>query len=82
MLTGKEAEDVCRSIISGGNAVGYKGRTEYPEPFVCGYFPEDCGFRPGYTTFDNTTGDCWVEWFKTEAEAIAWCEGKIEAPGL
>ena len=78
MLTGTIARQVFNEIIDGVNVSGI-----YPEPYVKGYFPEEQNTtRQGFAAFDNTTKNCWTEWFGTETEAIAWCEGRIEAPGL
>lgn len=35
----------------------------------CGYYKNADGI---YTAWDNMTGDCWVEDFKTESECIDW----------
>lgn len=41
-------------------------------PHIAFYYPTSKGFAG----IDNTTGDCWVEEFDTEEEAIAWCKGE------
>ena len=39
----------------------------------CGYFQNPNGV---WSAFDNRTGDCWCEDFKTEQQAKDWCDGK------
>lgn len=66
ILTGQEAKDTLEELL--------KFHTPFPEPYVAGYFKES--YIDVYTAFDNTTGDCWTESFKSEAEARSWAEGE------
>lgn len=43
----------------------------------CGYFQNPNGV---WSAFDNKTGDCWCEDFKTEQQAKDWCDGKYGMP--
>lgn len=65
MITGKKAEITVSKILD-----SWCG-SSYSEPHIAGYFRNQ---HNGYTAFDNTTGNCWMEDFRTQAEAIAWCE--------
>lgn len=48
---------------------------QQPEHAVAGYTQEGAA----YVAFDNRTGNCWVEQFKTEEHAYLWCTGQVEA---
>ncbi len=88
ILTGMKAERTCNKIIS-GHGTNLPGDEKWHGPKVTGYFPEgrNAG-KPegqvvsGFTAFDNTTEDLWIEWFKSESDAVAWCNGEIEGFGL
>jgi hypothetical protein len=82
IVIGDNAKKALTALLEHGNTG--KHHDDYGEPYVAGYFPdtyhasdEEC-----FIAFDNTAGSCFVECFETEAKAIAWCEGKIEAEGL
>lgn len=63
--SGLGAQELCHEILEGEALDG-----RYPlHVGDCGVFPNDVG---SWTAFDNTSGDCWVEDFKTEREAIEW----------
>ena len=62
---GKEALELVGQILESLNE---KGR--YPlHSGDMGYYKNADGI---WTAWDNSTGDCWVEDFKTQKEAIEW----------
>ncbi len=64
IYTGKQAEELVGQILDSPND---DGRYHLHEG-DCGYFKND-GI---WTAWDNLTGDCWVEDFKTKKECIDW----------
>ena len=66
MYTGKEAQDLIGPILESVK----DGRYPLHEG-DCGYYRNADGI---YTAWDNMTGDCWVEDFKTKQAAIKWLE--------
>jgi hypothetical protein len=71
VLTGEKAKSTVSSILN--RASDYGG--DYPGPRVSGYYREG----KGWTAFDNTTGNCWVEDFKTEKSAREFAR-KLDTP--
>ncbi len=66
IYTGEEARIVCDLILR---------NEDYSTP-IEGYEVCSVGFwREGdkWIAYDNTTGDCWVEEFKTRVEAKEYC---------
>ena len=60
----KEAETLLRIILQNIDPDG-----KYP------FHKGDAGYykhKKVWVAFDNETGDCWVEEFKTEKEAVDW----------
>ncbi len=76
VLTGSEA---CQTIavILASQKKDANGDYKYNSLIgAVGYFRDkDARGREIYTAFDNSTGDCWVENFKTKEGAAAWCDG-------
>ncbi len=68
LLSGQDAKDVLKSILHNKR----QNTDKYPEPFEAGCFQEG----DMWVGFDNTTGDCWVEEFKTRAETRCWITAK------
>ena len=71
MLTGDKAKKVLDLILIDRQHRDIK----YGEPYVAGYYK--AGYSKGGTVivaFDNTSGNCWVEEFTTEQEAIDFCK--------
>ena len=64
---GKEAQELIGPILE---SVDKEGRYPLNEG-DCGYYKNANGI---YTAWDNTTGDCWVEDFKTKQAAIKWLD--------
>ena len=65
LYRGLRALVMCREILAGVAADG-----RYPlHVGDCGYYRHSDGT---YTAWDNTTGDCWVEDFKTKKEVQDW----------
>lgn len=61
ILTGGAAKATCTRILA---AADFKTM-----PRVKGYFTNELA---RFTAFDNTTGDCFVEDFKTAERAVKW----------
>ena len=75
MYTGEEARTICFDILASYDEKSCK----YPlHEGDCGYFKNEIG---SWSAFDNQSGDCWCEDFKTKKQAKEWCEGKIEVLG-
>ena len=74
MYTGKEAQELVGQIL---NSVNKKGHYPLHEG-DCGYYKNADGI---YTAWDNITGDCWVEDFKSEKDAKKWCEDGTTVSG-
>lgn len=79
IYTGEEARKIVREILAGvqysGNGVHYPVMTG-----TAGYFREVTGHgNTVYSAFDNCSGDCWCEDFKTQEVAEKWCRGEISA---
>lgn len=77
VLTGEEARhsvhDILASIQDDGNSVHYPALVG-----TAGYFRDTNGNGDTiYSAFDNTTGDCWCEDFKTAEGAEKWCRGEL-----
>jgi myo-inositol-hexaphosphate 3-phosphohydrolase len=51
------------------------GVRAYIEPHVAGYF-QDGTIGRTWIAFDNRGGNCWVEEFYTQEQAIDWINGK------
>ncbi len=68
LYTGKEAKEVVHKILA-----NYDDDTHRYPLFIgcCGYYKNENGT---YSAWDNMTGDCWCEDFKTLQEAIAYVE--------
>jgi hypothetical protein len=66
ILTGQEAKDTLDELL--------KHSTPFPEPYVVGYYFDI--YTGIWTGFDNRTGDCWVESFKSDFEVRRWVHGK------
>lgn len=64
-LVGQEAEAALHEALDSFNMES----GEYTECQVQGLYTNE---RDGFTAFDNTTGDCWVEDFDTELQAVAY----------
>lgn len=65
IYTGKQAEELVGEILESLNDDG-----RYPlHEGDCGYFKNADGV---WTAWDNITGDCWVEDFKTKDECLKW----------
>ena len=63
---GEEAYKVCNMILANG---GYSTPIEGYDVFSAGFWREG----DKWMAYDNTTGDCWVEEFKTRKEAKEYC---------
>lgn len=64
---GREAADALMEIL-------WRHAEDGTYPYMkgtCGYFNDD--EQDVWVAYDNTTGDCWVEEFKTEKEAKEYC---------
>jgi len=68
LYTGEEAKRIVHQILSHYDEDGQR----YPL-FVgsCGYYQNEDG---SWSAWDNMTGDCWCEDFKTKKEAVAYTE--------
>ena len=66
LYTGEEAKKIVHMILAHYN----EDSKRYPL-FIgcCGYFKNEDGT---WSAWDNLTGDCWVEDFKTKKECIDW----------
>lgn len=62
---GEKAKELCLEIL---HSLDKQGRYPLHEG-DCGYYKNANGM---WTAWDNLTGDCWVEDFKTEKECIDW----------
>jgi len=79
VLKGDEARravhDILSSVQNSGNSVSYPTMLGY-----AGYFRDTNGEgRNVYSAFDNSSGDCWCEDFKTAEGAEKWCHGQMSA---
>ena len=63
---GEEAYKVCNMILANG---GYSTPIEGYDVFSAGFWREG----DKWIAYDNTSGDCWVEEFKTRREAREYC---------
>lgn len=63
---GEEAYKVCNMILANGD---FSTPIEGYEVFSAGFWREG----DKWIAYDNTTGDCWVEEFKTRKEAKEYC---------
>lgn len=77
VLTGKEAlqavHNILASVQDDGNSVHYPVMVG-----TAGYFRDVNGDGDMvFSAFDNTTGDCWCEDFKTAEGARKWCLGEL-----
>ena len=72
ILIGEQADFICNEILSAGSDKNDKYNLHVGAK---GYW-KNIGVdgEPLWTAFDNTTGDCFVEDFQTELEAISWLE--------
>lgn len=68
---GEEAYKVCNTILANGD---FSTPIEGYEVFSAGFWRE--GYK--WIAYDNTTGDCWVEEFKTMEKAKGWILDKCE----
>lgn len=68
---GEEAYKVCNMILANG---GYSTPIEGYDVFSAGFWREG----DKWMAYDNTTGDCWVEEFKTRKEAKDWVLDRYE----
>lgn len=75
IYTGMQAKLICNRILD----EGYNEETgKYDLPVLeyhntldaTGYWKEE----GVWVAFDNKTGDCWVEEFRSEAKARRWCD--------
>lgn len=68
LYIGKDAEIVVRAILS-----HYDEDTKRFPLYIgsCGYFQNKDG---SWSAWDNMTGDCWCEDFKTKKEAVDYVE--------
>lgn len=84
---GEVAQRICNYILTHAiehesHREGQRGMllwdswTEYPKPYVNGYFEEE----GKWVAFDNTTGDCWVEDFDTEDQARLYAMNIVSDP--
>lgn len=70
IYVGKQAKKIVGEILGSFDEDG-----RYPlHRGDAGYYQNSNGV---WVAFDNRTGDCWCEEFKTEQHAKEWCEGKI-----
>lgn len=79
VLTGEEARRAVSEILAG---VQDDGRSVHYPVMVgtVGYFRDTTGEGKNvYSAFDNMTGDCWCEDFRTEEGAEKWCRGELSA---
>ncbi len=86
ILTGEEARKVCTEILANNPKPGDYVHREafYPVHFgSVGYFLDKSGDgKPLFACFDNSTGDCWCEDFKTRECAEKWCKGEMQTDEL
>lgn len=81
ILTGEEARNTVGEILANEPKPGDYVNKEalYPVHLgAVGYFAET--LKDGsqvYSAFDNSTGDCWCEDFKTRDGAVKWCRGEM-----
>ena len=68
LYIGKEAKEVVHAILA-----HYDEDSQRYPLFVgsCGYFENENGT---WSAWDNMTGDCWCDDFKTRKEAVAYVE--------
>ena len=77
VLTGEEARRAVSEILVG---VQDDGRSVHYPTMVgtVGYFRDTTGEGKNvFSAFDNMTGDCWCEDFKTQEGAEKWCRGEM-----
>jgi len=67
-------DDEATAIFDTAGTIGF-GSDYKKLPLVCGIFKDRLKGKE-FIAFDNTTGDFWVESFKTRDEAVAWCTDK------
>lgn len=81
ILTGEEARRTVGEILENNPKPGDYVRRDvfYPVHFgAVGYFLDKSGDgKPLFSCFDNSTGDCWCEDFKTRYGAESWCRGSM-----
>ena len=81
ILTGDEARKTVGEILANNPKPGDYVNKEalYPVHLgAVGYFRDTTGTGDMvYSAFDNSTGDCWCEDFKTEEGARKWCAGEL-----
>ena len=77
MYKNKEAEDICHEILSA--TITFNDPVFYPTHVGdTGYYHDK---KSGHWVgWDNTTGDMWVEDFRSSQQAKKWCEGKEVEP--
>lgn len=76
VLTGEEARKVLGEILESERK---SPRLEFPAHIgTVGYFHDTTGEGDNiYAAFDNSSGDCWCEDFKTKEGAEKWCRGEL-----
>ena len=81
ILTGDEARKVVKEILANEPKPGDYVNKEAVYPVhlgAVGYFRDTTGDgKNAYSAFDNSTGDCWCEDFRTEEGARKWCSGEL-----
>ena len=77
VLTGQEALKAVHEILAGVQDDG--SSVHYPVMVgTVGYFRDVNGDGDiVFSAFDNRTGDCWCEDFKTVEGAMKWCRGEM-----
>ncbi len=82
ILKGEDAQRTVGEILENNPKPGDYVNKEalYPVHLgAVGYFYDRSGDgNPLFTAFDNSTGDCWVENFKTAEGAEKWCRGELD----
>jgi len=78
VLTGEEARRAVSDILDSAVADGRSVR--YPLHLgTTGYFRDTASNGMSvYCAFDNLTGDCWCEDFRTEESAARWCRNELD----
>ncbi|MBF0648728.1 hypothetical protein IR083_07840 [Dysgonomonas sp. GY75] len=77
ILFGTEAEKLLKYLLGGdGSTFVYQIVRDNPDYNRCGIFPEGNKF----IAFDNTSGECNVEEFEFEEDAVKWLKGDYESP--
>ena len=74
LLTGEQARQTLSEILAHAREDG-RGDVHYDTRVgAVGYYPDRTGAGDEvYTAFDNSSGDCWCEDFKTALGAQRWC---------